>query len=506
VPPNLSSGSCAPGRIGYNLKVHRKHDDSATTVPESTPNASGTAQEKQRVALTSVVAAVLLTAMKVVVGVSTGSLGVLSEALHSALDLVAALITLFAVRAAARPADDKHPYGHGKVENLSALVETALLLVTCVWIIYEAVRRLLFAHVEVEPSIWAFAVLAVSIVVDISRSRALRRVAVKTGSQALEADALHFSTDVWSSSVVMVGLGLVWLARELGRPGLVKADAVAALVVAGIVVWVGLRLGRRSVADLLDEVPPGLKERVEEAARVDGVREVVRVRVRRSGPESFVDCTLRVEAGASLERGHHIAEAAENAIRGVLPGADVVVHVEPGDEPQEAGAASVPAVVRRVASALGLPAHDLHLQRLPGGLSLELHVEVPEHLSVADAHARTDELEAAIRDALPDLRRVVTHIEPAEGCAIPQAARPAAESAVRVMLEDLAACREEVADAHDVTVCRVGEELHLTCHLTVEPDTPIADAHRVTQELEEALRNRFPDLGRVVIHVEPPDA
>lgn len=461
--------------------------------------------EKQRVALTSVAAAILLTGMKVVVGISTGSLGILSEALHSALDLVAALITLVAVRASGRPADSQHPYGHGKVENLSALVETVLLMLTCVWIVYEAIRRLLFAEVEVEPSVWAFAVMAVSIVVDVSRSRALRRVAVKTGSQALEADALHFSTDVWSSAVVICGLGLVWLARELNQPELVKGDAVAALVVAGIVIWVGLKLGRRAVGDLLDEVPPGLKERLEDAAQLDGVLEVMRVRVRRSGPEAFVDCSVRVEPGATLERGHRISAAVEASLRSVLPGADVVVHVEPGETPAELGAASVPAVVRRVAAGLGLPAHDLHLHRLQGGLTLELHVEVPDDLSVADAHDRATALEAALRAALPALDQVVTHIEPAEGCASPRAAQPTGENEVRALLQDLAAHREGVTDAHDVRVHRIGGELHVTCHLAVEPDTPIAEAHRITREVEEVLRRTFTDLGRVVIHVEPPE-
>jgi len=451
------------------------------------------------------VAAVFLTGMKVVVGISTGSLGILSEALHSGLDLVAAVITLVAVRASARPADSRHPYGHGKVENLSALAETALLLVTCAWIVYEAVRRLYFVKVEVEPSAWAFAVMAVSIVVDVTRSRALRRVAIRTHSQALEADALHFSTDVWSSSVVIAGLGLVWLARELAQPDLVKADATAALVVAGIVVWVGFRLARRSVGDLLDEVPPGLKERLEQAARVEGVLEVVRLRVRRSGPASFVDCSLRVEPGASLERGHDIADACEAAMRSVLPKADVMVHVEPGQGGDETDSAPLPAVVRRVASGLGLLTHDLHLHRVQEALSLELHVEVPDDLSVADAHARASELEEALRDALPGIHKIVAHIEPAEACAAPRSGQPTGAHQVRELLSELAARRRGVAGAHEVRASRFGGELHVTCHLEVEPDTPIADAHRITQELEEALRRRLPDLGRVVIHVEPPE-
>ena len=252
--------------------------------------------EKSRVALTSVAAAVLLTATKITVGLLTGSLGILSEAAHSGLDLAAALVTVLAVKASARPADADHPYGHGKVENLSALFETLLLLLTCGWIIKEAVARLFLHDVQVTVNAWAFGVILLSILVDLGRSRALMATAKKHRSQALEADALHFSTDVWSSCVVLFGLVLVLLARRLQVPWLVKADAVAALAVAGIVVLVSVRLGRRTIADLLDAIPPGLVT----AARarvlaVPGVEAVPRIRMRRIGGEWFSDVVIQVD-------------------------------------------------------------------------------------------------------------------------------------------------------------------------------------------------------------------
>jgi cation diffusion facilitator family transporter len=290
-------------------------------------------REKRLVAASSVAAAVLLTGMKVVVGLKTGSIGILSEAAHSLLDLVAAAVTLWAVRASARPADHDHPYGHGKIENFSALFETGLLLATCVWIAYEAVKRLLFEDVHVEATIWSFAIMFVSIVVDISRSRALSRAAKKHRSQALEADALHFSTDVWSSSVVIVGLLAVVASEAFGIPWLARADAVAALGVAGIAVLISLRLGKKSVDDLLDAVPPDLLSQVAAAAHVDGVREVSQVRVRRSGPDVFADVTLEVDRGLSLEAAHELAERVEAAVRSAVPGSDVVVHTHPaGDD------------------------------------------------------------------------------------------------------------------------------------------------------------------------------
>lgn len=289
--------------------------------------------EKHRAAVSSVVAAVFLTGTKIVVGVMTGSLGILSEAAHSALDLVAALTTVFAVRASARPADADHPYGHGKYENLSALFETVLLLVTCLWIIYEAVRRLFFHPVAVEATVWSFAVIILSIVIDVSRSRVLMKAAKKYHSAALEADALHFSTDVWSSSVVLFGLLLVFLAKYFSSPWLVKADALAALAVAGIVVWVSVRLGRKTINDLLDAVPADLVERARAAAlAVPGVEGVARVRMRKTGGEWFSDIAIQVGSQLTTEESHRVADAVEASLAGVMPGGDVVVHVEPKED------------------------------------------------------------------------------------------------------------------------------------------------------------------------------
>ena len=233
--------------------------------------------EKRGVAKNSVLAALAITTLKVVVGVTTGSLGILSEAAHSGLDLLAALITLFSVRVSDKPADAEHQYGHGKVENFSAFLETGLLLLTCCWIIYEAAKRLFFHHVEIEPSIAAFGVLLISMGVDFWRSRALGRIATKYESQALEADALHFSTDIWSSGIVVLGLLLVMLGRKFGVDWLRDADPIAALFVAGVVVWVGWRLARRTIDELLDAAPPGVRSQIiASVSEVEGLLEVDR--------------------------------------------------------------------------------------------------------------------------------------------------------------------------------------------------------------------------------------
>src|SRR5271167_1744554 len=238
--------------------------------------------EKRAVAGSSVLAATAITALKVVVGITTGSLGILSEAAHSGLDLIAAFITLLSIRVSDKPADADHQYGHGKVENFSAFIETGLLLATCIWIVYEATKRLFFHTVEIEPSGWAFLVMGISIAVDVWRSRRLQRVAEKYNSQALLADALHFGTDIWSSSVVILGLVLVVAGRTYSIPWLARADPIAALIVAVIVVYVSWRLARQTIDALLDGAPAGVRSKIITAvSRVDGVLEIVRVRIRR---------------------------------------------------------------------------------------------------------------------------------------------------------------------------------------------------------------------------------
>lgn len=288
-------------------------------------------REKNAAALSSVVAAIGLTTFKIIVGLLTGSLGILAEAAHSALDLVAALVTMFAVRVSSKPADQQHSYGHGKIENLSALFETLLLLITAVWIIYEAVQRLFYKSVEVEVSFWAFLVMAVSIVIDYSRSRILYQAAKAHNSQALEADALHFSTDIWSSSVVI--LGLVCVAVSEMSPGLAflaKADAVAASMVALIVIYVSCEMGLRTIYGLLDTAPDGLAERIKSAVEaIPGVVDCHKIRARYSGPTLFVDAHVLVDGGQTLAEAHRLTEKIESVIREVVPGADVTIHPEP---------------------------------------------------------------------------------------------------------------------------------------------------------------------------------
>jgi cation diffusion facilitator family transporter len=435
-----------------------------------------------------------------VVGIATGSIGILAEAAHSGLDLVAAVVTLAAVRASGRPADREHAYGHGKVENLSALFETALLLLTCGWIAWESIERLFFRVAHVEVSVWSFAVMITSIVVDVSRSRALSRAAEKYRSQALEADALHFSTDVWSSSVVIVGLVCVVAAGRLGVPWLARADAVAALGVAGISAWVSLRLGKKSVDDLLDAAPPALAEAVTRAALVPGVLDVRQVRLRRSGAEVFADVTVAVPRELSLERAHDVASAVEAAVRAEASGADVVVHVEP-----VAAALEGPLTRVRVCAARhGLGAHAIRLHATPAGEALDVHLEVPAALTVAGVDALVRRFEEDVRAAVPGLARVHVHTEP-----VAEAVEGRAEPVQRAVLDAAREVLASVKDApapEDLYVVTLGGGLRISFRWTVPAELPAPAARALALEAERRLREHLPGVARVLIRLAPPRA
>ena len=469
------------------------------------PDVSLAVKEKKSAAANSVLAALALTGMKLVVGLITGSLGILAEAAHSGLDLVAAFITFLAVRVSDRPADEDHPYGHGKIENFSALVETFLLLVTCAWIIYEAVSRIFFRHVEIRPNVWAFLVVIVSIVVDVSRSRMLYRAARKHQSQALEADALHFSTDVWSSAVVFGGLGVVWLGQHVlprHAPVLQKADAVAALGVAFIVLFVSFKLGKRTVDVLLDRAPDGLPGKiVEAAAKVDGVIRTGQVRVRRSGARVFVDMNVEVDRNLSFERTHAIAEAVEGRIQTITPGADVVVHTDPRESERE----TIARRVRAVADRNQIPAHNISVHDDKGELTVDLHLEVDDHLLLHQAHELASHIEEDLRADLPAIKQVNTHIE-SRGTGVGSGVDVTAEEPA--MVETVRRITDEIVGrscCHSVMIRRQGGRHFVSLHCGFDWDLPIIEAHRISSRIEETLKKEIPSVEHVLIHTEPED-
>jgi len=455
--------------------------------------------EKRSVSGNSVLAALVITTLKIVVGVSTGSLGILSEAAHSGLDLIAAIITFFSVRVSDKPADADHQYGHGKVESFSAFIETGLLLLTCVWIISEAIKRLFFRNVEIEPSWAAFAVMAVSIAVDLWRSRALGRIAEKYDSQALEADALHFSTDVWSSSVVILGLALVMLGERWSVPWLRYADPLAALVVAGIVVYVSSRLARRTVDALLDAAPPGVRSQIITAVRdVDGVLEVDRVRIRRSGNRYFAELSIGLARNVTFQHSGQVSEAVTRAVRTVLPEADVTVRPIPRAHRRE----NIFDRIRAVATRHNLNVHDVSVQDLKGNLHVEQHLELDERLSLKDAHDRVTALEAEMQQDVPEIATILTHIE-SEPATIEPGDEIVRDTALEQRLKAVAGEFPDILDMHDVQFKRVRGRLYVSCHCSLPDDLPLSRVHDIQTDLEIRFKQDAPELFRVLIHPEP---
>jgi cation diffusion facilitator family transporter len=457
-------------------------------------------QEKRSVALNSLLAAIAITSLKLIVGVTTRSLGILSEAAHSGLDLVAALVTLLSVRVSDKPADAEHQYGHGKVENFSAFIETGLLLLTCVWIVWEAVRRLSGQHsVHIEPSLAAFGVMFLSMFVDWWRSRKLQKIALKYDSQALEADALHFSTDIFSSGVVALGLGLVWAGTRWQIPWLAKADPVAALLVSGVIVHVSWRLARRTIDALLDAAPPGYRGRIVDAAlKVDGVIEVERVRIRRAGNRYFADLTVGLARNVTFQRSGQVVAEVTRAVHDILPDADVVIH----SVPRETGHENIFDRIRAVASRNNFSVHDVSVQDLSGRLHVEQHLELDETLSLKDAHDVVTVLEAEIRDEVPEISTILTHIE-SEPSTIESGNRIVRDAVLEQKLRPIVLEFPEVVDMHDVEIKRVRGRVYMSCHCTMSDDLPLARVHDVSTELEIRFKQAAPELFKVLIHPEP---
>ena len=470
----------------------------STEQPSSTVSAF--IKEKRSVALSSVVAAIALTSLKMAVGILTGSLGILSEALHSGLDLVAAIVTYLSVRVSDKPADPRHHFGHGKIEHLSAFIETGLLFITCGWIIWEAIIRLFVKSVHVEPSIWAFGVMFISITIDTFRSRALFRVARKYNSQALEADALHFSTDVYSSSVVILGLILVYIAQQNRIVWLQSADPLAALAVAGIVIYITFRLGKRTVDALVDAAPPGTAERIEDAViRVPGVLRLDRLRARQSGSRLFVDLRLTLDSNISLEHAKSVADVVEAEVHRLFATADVIIHTTPREPTSE----DVVEKIRSVANRRNFQVHEVTAYEVEGRLNVNLDLEVDPKLHLAQAHEQATQLERDIKQSIPEVQEVNIHLEPLLKEVEPADQVALDRAKMEKKLEELARETKGVLDCHSVEAHLLGGNVVVRMHCTVEPELPIARVHDITEALEFKFRQAFPQISKVSIHAEP---
>jgi cation diffusion facilitator family transporter len=450
---------------------------------------------KQKVALSSIAASAGLTLAKGIVGLSTGSLAVLSEAAHSLIDFAATLMTYFAVRVSDKPADAEHHYGHGKVESVSALAETALLFLLSGVVIWEALARLTGgAGHPVEATPWSFVVIGGSIVVDFFRARVLYRVAGETSSEALEADALHFGSDMWSSIAVLVGLAAVAL-------GYAWADAAAAIIVALFICVAGWRLGRRTIDTLTDTAPAGAAATITGiVARVPSVVAVERVRVRQVGGVQFVDLIVGVSRTLALDRVAALKDRIEAAVRVAYPKAELSVTTEPRALDGETVLERVMVIARN----RSLAVHHVTVHAIGAKLSVSLDLEVDGSLALGVAHDIASELEEAVREEIGPGVEVETHIEPLQPHDQPGIeATPERVAAVRDALTEIAAKLACVGEVHDVRVRHSDGAEIVNFHCQVDPLLTVAEVHERVDGVERALRARFPSIKRVIGHAEP---
>jgi cation diffusion facilitator family transporter len=437
----------------------------------------------------SVLAAFALVAVKLGAGLAAHSLGLVSEALHSGTDLVAALLTFFAVGVAGRPADPGHQYGHGKAEHLSALAEATILVAASIVIAWRAISHLAGSSLSHVQATWyAFAVVAIVIVVDVSRTFVSVRGARRYGSAALQANALHFASDLVGSLAVLTGLVLV-------DAGYKRADSVAALFVGVLVLAAAARLMKRNVDVLMDRAPIAAEE-----AALDAIASIVpsvdlrRLRMRQAGNRQFADVVIRVPSGAAVGQGHEAADRVEAAVHGALPGSDVVVHVEPQKESvlrerAHAAALAVPGV-REV--------HNVSVLAVGGRTEVSLHLKLPGDVTLEAAHDVASTVEAAIRAAAPEVDAVQTHLEPLAEEATGRAVDDGAAESVERLVRELTG-----APPRELRFLRTDGGLLAYLTLALEPETPLADAHARASAVEERLRRERPDITDVIVHTEP---
>jgi cation diffusion facilitator family transporter len=443
---------------------------------------------QRRTALVSIVAACVLIAVKLVAGIATNSLGLLSEAAHSGTDLIAAILTFVALGVAGRPADSGHPYGHGKAEHLAALGEAAILVVASLVIAWRALWRLLgLAGGQVDPKGWALLVIGAVMIIDAGRAYVSYRAGRRYRSPALQANALHFAGDFAGSTAVLVGLAAA-------RAGYHWADSAAALFVAGLVLVAAGQLMRVNVDVLMDRVPPDAQEAALAAiGAVPGI-ELRRLRMRQAAGQQFADVVIGVPPGAAVGQGHAAADAVEDAVHGALPDSDVVVHVEPQQD--EAALRE-----RALAAAQRVPRvreiHNLSVVRVDGATEVSLHLKLPGELPLEDAHEVATEVERAIVESVPEVDSVQTHLEP-----LAEAAEGESVAGDRGLVERIV--REQTGQApRELRFLRTDDGLLAYLTLSLDPGTSLADAHARASEVEERIRRERPEISNVIVHTEP---
>jgi len=493
--------------------------------------------EKIQIAITSIIASASLTVSKFIIAVYTNSLGLLSEGMHSGLDVLAALMTLYAIRISRKPPDPEHNYGYAKFESLTSLGAVLLLFIVAGWIFYEGLERIFFKQVVPEITVFSFGILIVSIVVDYGRSRALYKVAGKYGSQAIEADALHFRVDMLTSFVVLVGLAIVYF---LGIP---NADAYSAITVAGLIVYTSLGLGRRTLDVLLDKAPKGIQGQIHESITgFEGIKKAHSIRVRKVGKDTFVDLHIEVPRIFTHDKAHRIATSVEYKIKNeILPNSDVVVHV---DAVEDYLTETIKDKIRLISE--DFPSiknvHSIYLSNIVINetsdrsknnetdenslqlLHLYLDVQMDDKLSFKIAHGVVDDFEKKIKEEVQNIKRITTHIETDLDIESSVGREEMADQTFLERIKKMALSIEGVSDCDEISLVYVKNELHITLTIKINPlsiksqdrssdsipssssnpddSLSVEKAHDISTQVQNLLLENT-NAARVIVHAEP---
>ncbi len=457
------------------------------------------ARRKIKVALQSLSAAVVITFIKILAAYFSGSLGVLSEVFNSAIDIFVCIVTIISIKYSSRPPDEDHNYGHEKVENFSALFQVLILFVTSAYIIYEAINRLFInKDVEVNVNVWIIIALLVSMVIDFYRAKALNKIAGETRSRALEADALHFSTDILSSSVVIIGLILVYF--NISK----IADTIAALLVTGIIIYLGYKLSKKSIDGLMDRVPAGLYEKIKyETQLIHGVEGIKSCRIRSSGSKIYIDMVILISRLVPFSKAHDIMDNVEKKINELIDNADVVIHSEPVETKSE----TINDKIRMIVNEYGLKCHDIFSHRIDNEIYSELHIEIDKTNDLIKAHEIVTTIEERIKKEIDVISHVKIHIdEPSE---IVFDTKDITENSNEIIREVKKILDEsgEVISSNDIQVVSTNGKIRISMNCVFNYIHSLDEVHDIVTVLESKiylnLKKDYPKLSNVIIHAEP---
>jgi len=453
---------------------------------------------KVKVALNSLFAAVFITGIKILAAYFSGSLAILTEVVNSGIDIFVCLVTIFSVKYAAKPADEDHNYGHEKAENISALIQVLFLFGTSSFILYEAVQRIFLGkHPDLNITIWTFAALITSMVIDFIRARALNKIADETKSNALKADALHFSSDIMSSMIVIVGLIFSYY-------GFDKADAISAFVVAIIIIALGVKMSRKAIDSLLDRVPPGLSEKIRyETLLIEGVEGIRNFRIRSTGPKIFIDMVINISRIIPFSKAHDIMDAVERRLNQLIDNADIVIHSEPVETDKE----TINDKIKMIVNSYGLKCHDIFSHKIGTDIISELHIEVTDTNDLIKAHDRITEVEERIKSEIGIISNVKIHIDEPSNILYDTTDITAKSEDMITEIKKIISRNKDVTECGEFSVIITNGKIRVSLNCTFDYHFSLDEVHDIVTLLESKilseLKERYPKLSNVIIHAEP---